>query len=169
MHDTVAPGTPYLIHSFEHRAYPLPADRPLSIGRETSCDITVNEVAVSRHHAEIRTEGEEFVLNPVGSTSTILNGAPLIAPSPLTEGDLFTVGTMKFVFTRDRLPVAMKIAVPAERYSTVEGRRPTLTFPAQPASPDVAQPSKSANLMMFAVAAIVVVGLLGYWVLAQRS
>jgi pSer/pThr/pTyr-binding forkhead associated (FHA) protein len=92
MTDANKSGTPYLIHAFEHKAYPIPSDRPLSIGRETVNDITVNEVAVSRHHAEVRQEGESFVLHPVGSTTTVMNSMPVVAPQPLTEGSAFTIG-----------------------------------------------------------------------------
>jgi pSer/pThr/pTyr-binding forkhead associated (FHA) protein len=93
----------------------------------------VNEVFVSRHHAEVRAEeGGRYVLYPTGSTPTIMNELPIEAPAALQEGDTFTVGTMKFVFTQNRLPVAMAVAEPMTRSSPgVDDRRPTLTFPLQ--------------------------------------
>lgn len=164
-----AAGTPYLIHSFEHKAYPIHADRPLSIGRETACDITVNEVAVSRHHAEIRQEGDGFVLHPVGSTTTVMNSMPVVAPQPLHEGSTFMIGSMKFIFTRERLPVAMKIATPVDRPATVDGKRPTLTFPGQPNAPELQQPSSGLKMMPFVLLAVVViVGGAAYWALNLR-
>jgi pSer/pThr/pTyr-binding forkhead associated (FHA) protein len=162
-------GTAYLIHAFEHKAYPIPADRPLSIGRETACDITVNEVAVSRHHAEVRREGESFVLHPVGSTTTVMNSTPVMDPQPLREGATFLVGTMKFVFTQEKLPVAMKIATPTLRANTVDARRPTLTFPGQPNAPEVHQPqSRFSKVPLIALAVIVAAGGAAYWALALR-
>ena len=151
------PGTPYLIHSFEHRAYTLGPDHPLSIGREPTCDITVNEVAVSRHHAEIKAEGDDYVLYPTGSTSTMMNGMPVAAPFTLHEGDTFMVGTMKFMFTRGKLPVAMQVARHAERPSTVEGRRPTLTFPGQPYIPEPVQVKRGLSIPLIFVVLIVAV------------
>jgi pSer/pThr/pTyr-binding forkhead associated (FHA) protein len=169
MSEANAAGTPYLIHAFEHKAYPIPGDRPLSIGRETVCDITVNEVAVSRHHAEIRQEGEAFMLHPVGSTTTVMNSMPVVAPQPLQEGSTFLVGSMKFIFTRQRLPVAMKIATPIERPATVDGKRPTLTFPGQPNAPEIQQPSNGMKMMpMVLLAAVVIVGGAAYWALSLR-
>ncbi|HEV2643526.1 MAG TPA: FHA domain-containing protein [Candidatus Elarobacter sp.] len=168
MTDATAPGQPYLIHSFEHRAYPIPADRPISIGRDTACDITVNEVAVSRHHAEVRQEGDSFVLYPVGSTSTVMNAMPLAAPQPLHEGDTFLIGTMKFMFTRERLPVAMRIAGPPDRMSSVDDRRPTLTFPAQPTAPEIVQPASSRGPLIVMIVAIVIVAAVAYWMLMGR-
>jgi pSer/pThr/pTyr-binding forkhead associated (FHA) protein len=166
------PGTPYLIHSFEHKAYPIPADRPLSIGRETACDITVNEVAVSRHHAEIRQEGDSFVLYPVGSTTTVMNGLPVLAPQPLQERSTFMVGSMKFVFTKERLPVAMKIATPAAHapQGTVDDRRPTLTFPGQPNAPEIHErPAAMAGLVpLIVVVVLAAVAGLAYWVFSVR-
>jgi pSer/pThr/pTyr-binding forkhead associated (FHA) protein len=170
MMEANAPGTPYVIHAFEHKAYPVPADRPLSIGRETVCDITVNEVAVSRHHAEVRQEGESFVLHPVGSTTTVMNALPVVSPQPLQEGSTFMVGTMKFIFTRERLPVAMKIATPLQRPTTVDDRRPTLTFPGQPNAPEIQQPSSGVGKMLpvMLVAAVALVGGAAYWALSLR-
>ncbi|MEO6866313.1 MAG: FHA domain-containing protein [Gemmatimonadaceae bacterium] len=169
MTDANTPGTPYLIHAFEHKAYPIPADRPLSIGRETVCDITVNEVAVSRHHAEVRQEGEDFVLTPVGSTTTVMNSLPVVGPQPLHQGSTFMVGSMKFVFTRERLPVAMKIASPMQRPTTVDDRRPTLTFPGQPNAPEIQQPPSRMGLMPVILGAIVVLVIgAAFWALRLR-
>ena len=120
----------YLIHSYEHRAYPLPGDRPFTLGRDVGCDIMVNEVFVSRHHAEVRPEGGSYTLHPTGSTPTLMNELPVETPYPLRDGDTFMIGTMKFVFTRGRLPVAMAVAEPAQNVlSGVDDKRPTLTFP----------------------------------------
>ncbi len=170
MSDAKIPGTPYLIHAFEHKAYAVPADRPLSIGRETTCDVIVNEVAVSRHHAEVRQEGEAFVLYPVGSTTTVMNGLPVVAPQPLQEHSTVVVGSMKFVFTKERLPVAMKIAIPILRPTSVDDRRPTLTFPGQPNAPEVQQPSRGlSELIPFIVVAVVaVLGGAAYWAYGLR-
>lgn len=164
----VPSSPPYLIHTYEHRAYPLHDDGTLSIGRDTACDITVNEVSVSRHHAGITRQGDDFILSPSGSTSTVLNGAPLTAPQALSEGDTFFVGTMKFTFTRDRLPVAMGIARPTNRQTSVDGRRPTLTFP-QPATPEIpAAPKGGARLSVAILAVVAVLGYVGYWFVLRR-
>ncbi len=169
MPEATVTGTPYLIHSFEHKAYPIPEGRPLSIGRETACDITVNEVAVSRHHAEIRQEGDGFVLHPVGSTTTVMDSHPVVAPQPLRQGSTFMVGSMKFVFTRERLPVAMKIATPVARPETVDGKRPTLTFPGQPNAPEIEQPSSGFGMLPVVLLGIVVIVAAGaYWALSLR-
>lgn len=161
-------GTPYLIHSYEHRAYPLISDRPFTLGRDTACDISVNEVAVSRHHAEVTAEGDNFVLRPTGSTTTILNGMPLEGAHTLQEGDTFMVGTMKFVFTRDRLPVAMGIARPAARLGTVDDRRPTLTFAMQPNAPTVKSEGSKAGMWVTIIIALAILAGIAYYVAGAR-
>ncbi len=164
----VPSSAPYIIHTYEHRAYPLHEEGSLSIGRDTACDITVNEVSVSRQHAGITYQGDDFILSPTGATSTVLNGVPLTAPQVLHEGDTFFVGTMKFIFTCDRLPVAMRIARPGHRQSNVDARRPTLTFP-QPATPEIpVQPTHGAWLSVAILAAVSVVGTAAYWFLVRH-
>jgi hypothetical protein len=156
-------GPPYLIHTFEHRAYPLTGERALTIGRDTACDIVVNEVAVSRHHVEVRAEGGEYVLHAVGATPTRFNETLLTMPQVLREGDSVVVGTMRFVFTRERLPVAMAIAPPvATRFmSGVDDRRPTLTFPRQDQT-ESHQPWGRGVLWVVVLLVLAVIGYLLY-------
>jgi hypothetical protein len=94
-----------------------------------------------------------------------MNGLPVLAPAPLHEHSTFMVGTMKFVFTREKLPVAMKIATPTIRPTTVDDRRSTLTFPGQPNAPEV-QPKASTFSRMLPLILIALVAALGgvaYW------
>jgi predicted component of type VI protein secretion system len=131
---TASAGPTYLIHASEHRAYPLAGKHTFTIGRDTACDIVVNEVSVSRRHAELRPDGENYALHATGSTPTMLNDTPLTGPQVLQEGDSFLIGTMKFIFTRERLPVAVVMDQPAaaQFISSIDDRRPTLTFQLPP-------------------------------------
>lgn len=126
----------YLVHSYEHRAYPIDGERPFTIGRDSRCDIMVSEVSVSRQHVELRPEGAQVVLHPVGSTPTYLNDVRVSSPHVLESGDTIAIGTMRFVFIRGTLPVAITLVPAQERMlgvnDYVSDRRPTLTFPIQP-------------------------------------
>jgi hypothetical protein len=162
----------YLIHAYEHRAYPLLADESFWIGRSSQCDIMVSEVFVSRQHAEIRTEGSEFVIHPVGSTPTLVNDTAIHHPKILREGDVIHIGTMRFVYTRERLPVAMTIADPWIKthrlYDEISDRRPTLTFPVQTvAEIRVGRPRTSLKWMWLVLAALAAIGfaylVMGYY------
>jgi len=134
----------YLIHNYEHRAYPLSGERSFTIGRDSRCDIMVSEVSVSRQHVELRPEGEQVVLHPMGSTPTYLNESRVSSPHALRSGDTISIGTMRFVFIRGTLPVAITLVPSQERMlgvnDYVSDRRPTLTFPIQPVTGPVDRP-----------------------------
>lgn len=65
--------------------------KPTSIiGRESDCDIVINDRQVSRHHCKIiRDEGKYQLVDLDSKNGTFLNGAQLTEPSPrlLSDGD----------------------------------------------------------------------------------
>lgn len=87
-------------NSSSQRTFPLAS--PLTIlGRGTDCDLRLVDQGVSRHHAEIRVEGDEVVLVDLGSTNgTFVNGQPIRRVS-LTDGTHVTLGRTTLVFRRD--------------------------------------------------------------------
>lgn len=157
-------GSPYLIHTFEHRAYPLTPERTLSIGRDIETDIVVNEVSVSRRHLEIRCEGGDYVVHALGSTPTLVNDMPMAVPHVLHEGDTILVGTMRFVFTRERLPVAVAVAAAPSRTplvtSSIDDRRPTLTFARQ----DQGERKRGHRWGLVWLVVLVLIVVIAYWV-----
>jgi pSer/pThr/pTyr-binding forkhead associated (FHA) protein len=71
------------------------------LGRGTDCDLRLVDPGVSRHHAEIRVEGDEIVLVDLGSTNgTFVNGQP-VRRITLTDGTRVTLGRTTLVFRRD--------------------------------------------------------------------
>lgn len=73
------------------RPYPLAKDA-LSIGRLDTCDIVLGDPGVSRRHAEVRREGDEWVVVDLDSTNgTIVNGRP-VRRHRLAPGDRIEVG-----------------------------------------------------------------------------
>lgn len=155
-------GTPTLIHTYEHRAYPLPVGRAFTIGRDSECDIRVNEVAVSRRHAAVEPtpDGGSFTLLAVGATPMLVNGMPLEGPHTLQNGDSFTVGTMRFTYTTERLPTGMAIGGTGPRERVVEDRRRTVTFPTQPGLPEIPRKRGGGTWWVAAlvIAAVVAIG-----------
>lgn len=68
-------------------------------GQGHSWDITLQDRGVSRPHAEILKQNDGFVLKDLGSANgTLVNGATLTDPHPLTEGDAITFGEAVLVF-----------------------------------------------------------------------
>ncbi len=94
-----APQQARLIDLTTNRSFSLNNDRVL-LGRALSSDIAVEDLNVSRTHAEVRREGANaWSVADLGSTNgTLVNGRH-IASTMLQEGDRVTVGTTTFLFT----------------------------------------------------------------------
>lgn len=73
-------------------AYPLEGDL-ISIGRDASNMLVVNDPEVSRRHARIYRQGERYFIEDLGSTNgTAVNGIRLESAHALQAGELITLG-----------------------------------------------------------------------------
>ena len=71
------------------------------LGRGTDCDLRLVDAGVSRHHAEIRVEGNEVVVVDLESTNgTFVNGQP-IKRAMLVNGTRVSLGRTTLIFQRD--------------------------------------------------------------------
>ncbi len=74
------------------KTYPLEAAE-ISIGRDTSNNISLNDAEVSRKHARLIMKGSGYVLEDLGSTNgTFVNGNRLSGSIPLKSGDSVSFG-----------------------------------------------------------------------------
>jgi hypothetical protein len=74
------------------------AERPILIGRLSSCDIPLGDPQVSRRHAEVRRDAEGFAVFDLGSTNgTVVNGAP-VRERRLSDGDELRIGSATIRF-----------------------------------------------------------------------
>ena len=81
----------------EGRRIPV-ADRPIVIGRLSSCDIPLGDPQVSRRHAEVRRDPEGFTVFDLGSTNgTVVNGSP-VRERRLSDGDELRIGSATIRF-----------------------------------------------------------------------
>ncbi|MFN8472112.1 MAG: FHA domain-containing protein [Anaerolineae bacterium] len=103
----------------------------LRIGRGADNDVILAEREVSRHHAEIRKEGESFVVTDLGSTNgTFVNGQRITRPMRLRDGDLITIAgqyEMVFVDADATTPVGGQVRAtlridPVSRAVIIRGR-----------------------------------------------
>ncbi len=79
------------------REYPLDADL-VTIGRRDENGIVIKDPTVSRKHAEIRRQGDAFLVVDKNSTSgVLLNGVPISGEQRLKDGDRLGIG-MSAVF-----------------------------------------------------------------------
>ena len=77
----------------------LPQDdsAPLRIGRQPGCDLRLSHLSVSRVHAELRHEGEAWLLRDLGSTNgTSVNGSRIIGTAAVRPGDRIAFGHAQF-------------------------------------------------------------------------
>jgi len=65
----------------------------LTLGRDPSSEIVINDPQVSRQHARIKCQGNLTVIEDVGSTNgTFVNGMRLTDPHTLADGDEISLG-----------------------------------------------------------------------------
>jgi hypothetical protein len=70
------------------------------IGRLSGSEVEIQDPGASRKHAEIRREGEDYVVVDLGSTNgTLLNDAP-VSEATLENGDRITIGRTVLEFRR---------------------------------------------------------------------
>lgn len=69
-----------------------------SIGRHPESDIFLDDITVSRRHADIRRNGTEYVVTDVGSLNGTYLNRHRVESSPLLDGDLLQIGKFKLMF-----------------------------------------------------------------------
>jgi len=75
----------------------------IRIGREMGLEVVIDNVAVSRHQAEIRLQDQQWFVRDLGSgNGTLLNGRALAGMAPIKRGDEISVGKFSLFF--DHVP-----------------------------------------------------------------
>jgi pSer/pThr/pTyr-binding forkhead associated (FHA) protein len=73
-------------------AFTLEGDQ-LTIGRDSTNEIVINDAEVSRRHARLTFQGGKYVLEDLGSTNgTFVNGQRLAGPRVLKPGEVVSFG-----------------------------------------------------------------------------
>ncbi|MGW1977714.1 FHA domain-containing protein [Streptomyces sp. NPDC001889] len=82
---------------------PLPA-RTVRIGRSGDNDLVIDDLTVSRHHAELlaHPDGTHEILDAGSHNGTFLNGGPVLR-APVTPGDVIGIGHSLFCLIDDEL------------------------------------------------------------------
>lgn len=82
----------------------VPLDQPVvRIGRRTDNDIVLDSPSVSRHHAQIRWRGGDFVLFDTSSHGrTLVNGEP-VREQILRPGDVIALSDVLLIYGEERL------------------------------------------------------------------
>ncbi|MCA1727297.1 MAG: DUF3662 and FHA domain-containing protein, partial [Actinobacteria bacterium] len=72
----------------------------ISLGRMNDCDIVLEDTGASRKHAEVRRDGDRFVVADLGSTNGTLVNEATVTERELEEGDRITIGRTVLEFRR---------------------------------------------------------------------
>jgi len=70
----------------------------ISIGRHPESDIFLDDITVSRRHAEIHRDGDDFSLLDTGSLNGTYLNRERIETSPLESGDEIQIGKFRLLF-----------------------------------------------------------------------
>src|SRR4051794_40044680 len=91
---------PVAVLTVAGRRHELDGERTV-IGRSKDCDIQVSDPNVSRRHAEVRRDGESFLLVDLDSTNGIEVGRKRVRQLELHDGERFTIGSTEVVFSEE--------------------------------------------------------------------
>jgi FHA domain len=78
-------------------ALPAATTAPLVLGRARDCDCVIAEPSVSRYHAELRRQGERWLLRDLGSRNgTRVNGMRVLEEVEVRPGDRVSLGEARY-------------------------------------------------------------------------
>jgi serine phosphatase RsbU (regulator of sigma subunit) len=117
------PARLYVTHA-DRSTENFPLERPrITIGRSARNDLCIADPFSSRVHAEVRREGDQFVLQDLNSANgTLFNGARLVEAARLQPGDRVQIGETEIIF-EDSRP-----ALPQVDFSSAPSPEATITF-----------------------------------------
>ncbi len=87
------------------------------LGRGTSCDIQLEDQAISRKHVEIRISDSTVYVNNLSTTARVFCNGKAVETAELGNGDEFTVGPYRiliFMGTQPQASVNPMVEAPAE-------------------------------------------------------
>ena len=81
----------------------LPLQPVTHLGRDLENTIVIKDTAASARHARLSRENGVWWLEDLGSRNgTLLNGLPLSKPTSLADGDIISIGNIRFQLEADR-------------------------------------------------------------------
>lgn len=112
----------------------------MTIGRDLGNDYVINDVEISRKHLRLLLQGENYIIEDLGSTNgSFVNGQRLTGSHVLIPGDLISLGEHVTLVVESSAydPAATQLS--AQAGPTVKAAQPAA--PVQPAQRPAAQPA----------------------------
>lgn len=115
-------------------AFTLEGDQ-LTIGRDSTNEITINDAEISRRHARLTFQGGKYVLEDLGSTNgTFVNGQRLAGPRVLKAGEVVSFGEqIVLVFEATTIDAGATMISPRASSAVPSAPRPAMPPPPPPA------------------------------------
>ena len=98
--EPVEEAQPTAVLTIAGRRHELVGERTV-IGRSKDCDVQVSDPNVSRRHAEVRRDGDTYVLVDLDSTNGVEVDGKRVKRHELRDGSRFTVGSTEVVFSEE--------------------------------------------------------------------
>jgi pSer/pThr/pTyr-binding forkhead associated (FHA) protein len=70
----------------------------VTVGRHPQSDIFLNDITVSRRHAEVRRDGDGYLVADLGSLNGTYVNRARVDSSPLASGDELQIGKFRLLF-----------------------------------------------------------------------
>lgn len=123
--------------------FPLEGEQ-LTIGRDSSNGVAINDAEVSRKHSRLTFQGGKFVIDDLGSTNgTFVNGQRLAGPVVLKAGDVVSLGE-QIVLMYDAINADSGATVAVSR-KAVQSAPPVQSY-SPPAAPTYSAPPQQRNM-----------------------
>lgn len=130
----------YIVDMYDGEMYELNMWET-SIGRSNSCDVVINYDTVSRFQAVIARRNDSWYIHDLRSKSGVkVNGRKIEKKQTIKDGDILTLGSMRFRFEIADDPV-VKVG---KKKKTKKKAQPKKAAPQQAASKPAAAPKKPA-------------------------
>jgi pSer/pThr/pTyr-binding forkhead associated (FHA) protein len=96
----IAPGTAILVvrGGEEEGAHFVLSQRVVSVGRADSCDISFDDITVSRHHSEIFRQDGRHLIRDLGSLNGTYVNQQRVDVVELRQGDEVQIGKFRLVY-----------------------------------------------------------------------
>jgi len=139
----------------------------LTVGRDATNEIVINDAEISRRHARLTFQGGKYVLEDLGSTNgTFVNGQRLAGPRVLKAGEVVQFGEqIMLVFEATTIDSGATMISPRASSAIPSAPRPATPPPPPPAeyvgsmpaspAPVAAAPGKKMNLTPIIIGVVV--------------
>src|SRR5512145_450549 len=119
--------------------FPLEGEQ-LTIGRDSSNGVAINDAEVSRKHSRLSFQGGKYVIEDLGSTNgTFVNGQRLAGPVVLKAGDVVSLGEqIVLMYDALRADAGATMASARKPVRSSAPPAPSAAAPAEPAAPAAA-------------------------------